>query len=70
MVYGTGYAPRRFGTGYNYRDERDAGFSTCSDARFFAPAYGKGSALAIRYAGIGGNAIRAGESIGSLFSLT
>lgn len=51
------------------RDERDAGFSTCSDARFFAPAYGKGSALASRYAGIGGNAIRAGESIGSLSAL-
>jgi len=26
----------------------DAGFDTCSDARSFAPAYGKGSALAGR----------------------
>lgn len=31
-----------------------------------APAYGTGSALAGRYPGIGGNAISASESIGSL----
>ncbi|PPR87692.1 hypothetical protein GOBAR_AA32998 [Gossypium barbadense] len=30
------------------RPEMDAGFDTCSDARSFAPAYGKGSALAGR----------------------
>lgn len=60
MVYGTGYAQLRFGTGYDYRDERDAGFSTCSDARSFATAYGKGSALAGRDAGIGEDATRAG----------
>ncbi|KAK4838367.1 hypothetical protein QYF36_013217 [Acer negundo] len=64
---GTGYAPLRFGTGYDYRDKRDAGFSTCSDARSFATAYGKGSALAGRDAGIGGDATRAGGAASPAF---